>query len=356
MKHNIKSKTEPTLAENEAIIERGLEAYREAGLALKRIQKGRQYKPPYKTFEAYCKDRWQMSRDFAYKLIRAAENVDKLSTDGPIPATESVARELKGTPEQKRVVWNEAVKRHGNKPTAEQVRNVAEENKVVDIKSKRQQKRQQPKPNPDWDKEGQSIAYDPRVIAWVWDRLDDGWKRDQIVAASKHKTDGWPLDDDALSNGSEGECRAAVVHLKRVGMRPAPHNSRRRGPKRIGEISKALKSASGNYNDLLKMQLQMVKMTDILECYSVEDLDIDTGDEATIWTLEDLLKDLTNHALWIDRTMSSIVARAKDSSLLETIKKLERRAKDPSSEPYERESAARLAEVYKRKRENRLSA
>lgn len=235
-----------------------------------------------------------------------------------------------------------------------------EPRKVVNIKSrqrkqKRKQKRQQQPANPNWDKEGQSIAYDPRVIAWVWDRLDEGWKRDQIVTASKEKTHRWPLKDEALSNGSEGECRAAIVHLKRVGMRPAPHNSRRSGPKHIAEINKAIKSASGNYSDLLKMQLQIVKMTDILECYSVEDLDIDNGEEATVWTLEDLLKDLTSHMLWADRTLSSIMARVDDSKVLETIAQLEHRAKDPSSEPNERESAARLAEKFKQKRERRLT-
>jgi hypothetical protein len=72
---------------------------------------------PQDTFEAYCKDRWGMARNYANKLISGAQVVGNLGTNVPKPATEGVARPLTAlTPEKQVEVWNAAVDTaHGRK-------------------------------------------------------------------------------------------------------------------------------------------------------------------------------------------------------------------------------------------------
>jgi len=82
-----------------------LSAYMETGLALKEIRDGRLYKVrrpvaragfyAFVTFEEYVNRRWDMDRERALQLIRAAEAVSKMSTIVDIlPAKESHVREL----------------------------------------------------------------------------------------------------------------------------------------------------------------------------------------------------------------------------------------------------------------------
>src|ERR1022692_1091232 len=124
----------------ERVIEKGLATFVEVGTALSRIRDGKLYREGFATFEDYCRERWGLSRSYAYQQIDAAKIADSLSTiaDTPAPASESVARELaplKNEPAQLRETWEEAVKEHGEKPTAKQVR------QVVD-------RRQEPAPTP----------------------------------------------------------------------------------------------------------------------------------------------------------------------------------------------------------------
>jgi hypothetical protein len=74
----------------------------------------------YGTFEAYCQQRWQMSRAHAYRMIEAAEVVSPIGdTDLPLPANEGQARELARVPEPDRAeVWAATVERTEGKPTA----------------------------------------------------------------------------------------------------------------------------------------------------------------------------------------------------------------------------------------------
>jgi hypothetical protein len=70
-----------------------------------------------RTFEAYCKDRWGMTKTHANRLIGAAEVTDALAPIGAKPLTEAVARELTGIrdeegkpdPVKQAAAWQEAV-------------------------------------------------------------------------------------------------------------------------------------------------------------------------------------------------------------------------------------------------------
>ena len=51
----------------------------ERGQALRNIHDWRLYRETHATFEAYCRDRWNIGRAYAYKLIGCAISADKLN-------------------------------------------------------------------------------------------------------------------------------------------------------------------------------------------------------------------------------------------------------------------------------------
>ena len=91
-----------SLAEYEKVVERGVETFVEVGDALEAIRDGKLYRAEYRTFEEYCQKRWGFCRDYAYKLIRAAEVVENVDNCLQGPLTESQARELGRIPEDRR--------------------------------------------------------------------------------------------------------------------------------------------------------------------------------------------------------------------------------------------------------------
>ena len=64
----------------ETVIERGLGAFVEVGNALQVIRDKRLYRAEYGTFEAYCRERWGVSRPRAYQMVEASSVVENLST------------------------------------------------------------------------------------------------------------------------------------------------------------------------------------------------------------------------------------------------------------------------------------
>lgn len=99
----IKSKLTPQeaaeLAHVEKAIEAGLETFVEVGVALAVVMDKRLYRENYSSFNEYLEKRWKISKNYAYRLIEAAETVKAL----PLPigknvTTESQARELAKVP------------------------------------------------------------------------------------------------------------------------------------------------------------------------------------------------------------------------------------------------------------------
>lgn len=118
-----------TLAECEAAIQRGLHTFVEVGQALATIRDNRLYRQAFATFEEYCEQRWQISRQHSYRLLDAYEIKSILSPMGdtapvPEPANERQVRPLSrmlphpaAAPEEKtaaeqeiRDTWTEAVR------------------------------------------------------------------------------------------------------------------------------------------------------------------------------------------------------------------------------------------------------
>src|SRR6516165_10008684 len=87
----------------EAVIERGLRPFYEVGLALLEIKRDRLYQERHETFESYCRERWQLGRNYAHRLTEAAKVTDNLLPIGNIPIHESQVRLLiKLPPEEQR--------------------------------------------------------------------------------------------------------------------------------------------------------------------------------------------------------------------------------------------------------------
>ena len=114
------------LGELEQVVARGLRTFVEVGNALAEIRDQRLYRVGHRTFEDYCRERWDLSRPYAYNLIDAAAVSAIADTAGlPVPASEAVARALvplKRDPARVRAAWADTVAEHGPTPTARQVR------------------------------------------------------------------------------------------------------------------------------------------------------------------------------------------------------------------------------------------
>jgi hypothetical protein len=99
------------LAEAEATISAGLQTFYEVGNALLLIRDARLYRQDFPTFEAYCRDRWQMGASRARQLIGAAGVVANLEgVTNVTPTNEAQARELAAlAADTQQTVWTFAV-------------------------------------------------------------------------------------------------------------------------------------------------------------------------------------------------------------------------------------------------------
>jgi len=105
--------TKSSLAELENIIEKNQCKFYQIGKALRRIRNEQLYRQLlFDSFEGYVKDRWDMARSHAYRLIEASKVIDNLSPigDGILPQNESQARALAQlkTADQ-RSIWREFI-------------------------------------------------------------------------------------------------------------------------------------------------------------------------------------------------------------------------------------------------------
>lgn len=111
MKSQLTKTETKTLAAAETILRRHLESFFLVGEALAEIRDERLYRATHETFEGYCADRWDFSRQRAYQLISAAETATAVSTTVDIrPEREKHVRPLLTVPKDHRgEVWRMAV-------------------------------------------------------------------------------------------------------------------------------------------------------------------------------------------------------------------------------------------------------
>jgi hypothetical protein len=106
----------------EATIQQHLGTFVQVGLALAEIRNSALYRETHKSFEDYCRDKWDIARQHAYRLIDAAKVAEVVSAATPpsedvtgrrqLPASEWVVRPLVALPENKQThAWATAVSR-----------------------------------------------------------------------------------------------------------------------------------------------------------------------------------------------------------------------------------------------------
>ncbi|CAB4900190.1 unannotated protein [freshwater metagenome] len=115
------------LQEAEATIDQGLSVFVAVGRALMVIRDRRLYRERFESFQAFCEDRFEITRRHADRTIQAAGVVAELGPTGLVePRSEAVARELaalRENPDAMRQAWAATVDHHGDRPTAAQTRN-----------------------------------------------------------------------------------------------------------------------------------------------------------------------------------------------------------------------------------------
>jgi len=117
----------------ETLIARNQESFYKIGQALKEIRDNRLYKQAlFESFEAYTRERWDMGKAHAYRLIRAFEVIYNLSPIGDkLPANESQVRPLTqlDSIEQRRI-WKEIIE-SGMELTARNIKKIIKSRKTA---------------------------------------------------------------------------------------------------------------------------------------------------------------------------------------------------------------------------------
>lgn len=107
----------------EETIRASMQSFVEVGAALKEIRDARLYRATHDTFEAYCKAKWNLGLNYAYKTIASAQVANHLCTIVQNPPTlESQCRPLTHlAPEQQQAAWVAAVEKAGAAPVTAKI-------------------------------------------------------------------------------------------------------------------------------------------------------------------------------------------------------------------------------------------
>lgn len=128
----LQAKENQRLHELEDVIREGLQTFIEVGQALSEIRDSRLYRNTYATFEAYCKERWGMTKTSANRLIQASVVAEEMAPFGVKIEKEAHARELALADPYRRVeVYKKAQEiakrdRRAETPTAKEIKKARE--------------------------------------------------------------------------------------------------------------------------------------------------------------------------------------------------------------------------------------
>ena len=122
------------LQEHELIISQGLSAFIAVGRALIAIRDGKLYRADFKTFEDYCRKRWNFTDRRARQLIEATEVAEEIGTSGSglVIENERQARALAMVPPNLRKEVAQRLTEEGLDPTEQSVTKVV--NKLLEEK------------------------------------------------------------------------------------------------------------------------------------------------------------------------------------------------------------------------------
>lgn len=99
------------------------QSFVEVGFAFKEIRDNRLYRATHGTFEAYCKERWGISRVHAHRLIESSSVINNLLPIGnKLPESEFQCRPLTTlAPESQQAAWVAAVEKAGDLPVTAKI-------------------------------------------------------------------------------------------------------------------------------------------------------------------------------------------------------------------------------------------
>lgn len=118
------------LGKLERVIEKGLQTFREVGMALLEIRESRLYRMTHGNFADYCLDRWKITGSRAYQIIDAAEVAEQLGGDAPVNEAQAaeLVRVMRTDPKLVKKVWRQVkaqAAETGHAITAEVIREKA---------------------------------------------------------------------------------------------------------------------------------------------------------------------------------------------------------------------------------------
>ncbi len=178
------------LEELEGVIRTNFGAFVDTGLALAEIRDKKLYRQSHVTFEAYCKEIMEISKNRANELISSARVIEHLTAIGGqngieiLPMNERQARPLtKLEPEDQIKAWQEVIETC-RKPTAHAVERVAKQYHNDEIKKQYRETKQRVSTestvSPAFKKGFQAFM---DVVA---EERNQGWKKTAKKAAIKH--------------------------------------------------------------------------------------------------------------------------------------------------------------------------
>jgi len=117
------------LSELETVIQKNLQAFYEVGMALREIRDLKLYRDAFITWDEYCRDKWDMSRSYAHRLVDSSQIIQNLLPIGNIPQNEAQVRPLTRVegPEKQKEIWEKvmvAAQNEGKKVTAKLVESI----------------------------------------------------------------------------------------------------------------------------------------------------------------------------------------------------------------------------------------
>jgi len=171
-------------------IEKNMKGFYELGSALAKIRENRLYRDEYRTFEEYCRTRWDFTRRHADNLIGSYKVIDNLNENRgsqiPSPTNERQTRPLRrlSAPLQKEA-WQNAVKAAPDgEVTAKHVKAAVAE--ILDWKVRVHVKRtsEEIKTEPRVTLEFKAVY--ERLLQIIQDARQDKWKNLSKSAVLKH--------------------------------------------------------------------------------------------------------------------------------------------------------------------------
>jgi len=107
------------LNECEAVVSKGIKAFKEVWGALLEIRDSKLYRKEFRTFDDYCVVKWDLSKRYVNRNLKALDTLNNLGPMGPNEMTERQLRPLTNLePEMQRQVMKEAQEINPKAPTS----------------------------------------------------------------------------------------------------------------------------------------------------------------------------------------------------------------------------------------------